>query len=180
MEVQRTETTSAATPAARPSGRGHKPSDKRAPSLAADDPSHHGGLGHCPRPVRANRFERRLGFRRALGIIRLTLTLDGNQLFDVPMNMHPLLEHLLDRRMKARQQQRLLPTLRRNLRQHVRPGETMREQSVKELLEFRVSQSFCPPVIHAEKVAVFPPALQPLPKAGSLSRGRIRGRGQTG
>jgi len=67
----------------------------------------------------------------------------------VATHLHRLLVSLVDGRMKACEQWRLVPAVRRDLGKHVSVCEAMREQSVEKWVKFRVCEALRLPTIHA-------------------------------
>src|SRR6266540_3458034 len=73
-------------------------------------------------------LQRGFGWRLVIRRRRLAAALQQcSELFEMPMKLQLLLEDPLNRRMETRQQRRAFPALRRNIREHISPGKTMRK-----------------------------------------------------
>ena len=68
------------------------------------------------------------------------------------MQLHGLVKHLLDGRMKASEERRLFPAVDGDLGEHVGTRETVREQPVEEHVQLRIRQAPLEVIIHASRL----------------------------
>jgi hypothetical protein len=72
------------------------------------------------------------------------------------MQLYGLLKYLFDGRMKACQQRRMFPAIRRDLGKDVGAREAMREKAVEEHVQLRIRQALVLPILHAPRLASSP------------------------
>jgi hypothetical protein len=110
-------------------------------------------LFHGPRLVGAPHIVQRwrwfwLALNIGLAMLRNT---HATEFLEVAMHQYTFLEHPLHRRMKARQQRRVFPSLWRDLRRDVGTGKASWEHPVEELVQLLVRQPRCFVIAHVRE-----------------------------